>query len=79
MFAFFSVVVICATVVFLAIKQPTFKSEIMHKQEPIYDTTSKPIEGFKIDDTEDNKDVDELADMLGDIKELFTGGDRVND
>jgi hypothetical protein len=76
MFAFFSVVVVCATVVFLAIKQPTFKFEIMHKQEPIYDTTSKPIEGFKIDDT---KEVDELADMLGDIKELFTGGDRVDD
>jgi hypothetical protein len=77
MFAFLSTLVICATVVFLAIKQPTIKIETSQKREPIFVPAPE-----KADDSlnpAETQDTDALEAMLGDITELFTGGDHVNE
>lgn len=74
MFGFLSTIVICATVIFLAIKQPTIKIETSQKRDPIFiPTHDNETEEIKQDDP------DVLENMLGEITELFTGGDRVDE
>ena len=77
MFTFLSVLAVCATIVFVAVRQPTIRIELSNKQPELPKLI--PVEDKQEPIDENKNDLDTLEAMLGDMVELFTGGDRVNE
>lgn len=77
MFTFLSVLAVCATIVFVAVWQPTIRIELSNKQPELPKLT--PVGDEQEPINENKNDLDALEAMMGDMVELFTGGDRVNE
>lgn len=77
MFTFLSVLAVCCTVVFVVLKNPGFCITINNTNQNVTSNTlideTEPTETTS-DDKEKEEDV--LANMLGEVTELFTGGDN---
>ena len=77
MFTFLSVLAVCCTVVFVVLKNPGFCITINNTNPNVTSNTligeTEPTETTS-DDKEKEEDV--LANMLGEVTELFTGGDN---
>lgn len=77
MFTFLSVLAVCCTVVFVVLKNPGFCITINNTNPNVTSNIlideTEPTETTS-DDKEKEEDV--LANMLGEVTELFTGGDN---
>ena len=79
MFTFLSVLAVCCTIVFVVLKNPGFCVTINNTNPNVTsnfsDTLTEPTEATS-DDNEEEEEKDVLANMLGEVTELFTGGDN---
>lgn len=79
MFTFLSVLAICCTIVFVVLKNPGFCITINNTNPNVTSNSlnmmTEPTEATS-DDNEEEEEKDVLANMLGEVTELFTGGDN---
>ena len=83
MFTFLSVLAVCCTIVFVVRKNPGFCITIDNTNPNVTsnfsDMLTEPT-GATSDDNEKEEEEEEeedvLANMLGEVRELFTGGDN---
>ena len=80
MFTFLSVLAVCCTIVFVVLKNPGFCITINNTNPSITsnvsDMLTAPTEATSDDNEKEEEDEDVLANMLGEVTELFTGGDN---
>ena len=78
MFTFLSVLAVCCTVVFVVLKNPGFCITINNTNPNVTSNIlideTEPTETTSDDKEKEEEDV--LANMLGEVTELFTGGDN---
>lgn len=79
MFTFLSVLAVCCTIVFVVLKNPGFCVTINNTNPNVTsnfsDMSTESTEATS-DDNEEEEEKDVLANMLGEVTELFTGGDN---
>lgn len=79
MFTFLSVLAVCCTIVFVVLKNPGFCVTINNTNPNVAsnfsDMLTESTEATS-DDNEEEEEKDVLANMLGEVTELFTGGDN---
>ena len=79
MFTFLSVLAVCCTIVFVVLKNPGFCITINNTNPNVTSNTlideTEPTEATS-DANEKEEEEDVLANMLGEVTELFTGGDN---
>ena len=80
MFTFLSVLAVCCTIVFVVLKNPGFCITINNTNPSVTSNSSymltKPTEATSDDNEKEEEEEDVLANMLGEVTELFTGGDN---
>lgn len=80
MFTFLSVLAVCCTIVFVVLKNPGFCVTINNTNPNVTsnfsDTLTEPTEATSDDNEKEEEEEDVLANMLGEVTELFTGGDN---
>ena len=80
MFTFLSVLAVCCTIVFVVLKNPGFCITINNTNPSVTsnvsDMLTAPTEATSDDNEKEEEDEDVLANMLGEVTELFTGGDN---
>ena len=80
MFTFLSVLAVCCTIVFVVLKNPGFCVTINNTNHSVTsnfsDMLTAPTEATSDDNEKEEEDEDVLANMLGEVTELFTGGDN---
>ena len=80
MFTFLSVLAVCCTIVFVVLKNPGFCVTINNTNPSVTsnfsDMLTAPTEATSDDNEKEEEDEDVLANMLGEVTELFTGGDN---
>ena len=80
MFTFLSVLAVCCTIVFVVLKNPGFCVTINNTNPNVTsnfsDILTESTEATSDDNEKEEEDEDVLANMLGEVTELFTGGDN---
>lgn len=78
MFTFLSVLAVCCTIVFVVLKNPGFCITINNTNPNVTSNFSNALTESTEATSDDNeeKEEDVLANMLGEVTELFTGGDN---
>lgn len=80
MFTFLSVLAVCCTIVFVVLKNPGFCITINNTNPSVTsnvsDMLTAPTEATSDDNEKEEEEEDVLANMLGEVTELFTGGDN---
>ena len=80
MFTFLSVLAVCCTIVFVVLKNPGFCITINNTNPSVTsnfsDMPTEPTEATSDDNEKEEEEEDVLANMLGEVTELFTGGDN---
>lgn len=79
MFTFLSVLAVCCTIVFVVLKNPGFCITINNTNSNVtsnFSDKSTELTEATSDDNEEEEEKDVLANMLGEVTELFTGGDN---
>lgn len=80
MFTFLSVLAVCCTIVFVVLKNPGFCITINNTNPSVTSNVSDMLtastEATSDANEKEEEEEDVLANMLGEVTELFTGGDN---